>query len=430
MGRDWRDWYKVKEIQSKIYEKRTIKTHMQFSYKGLNATGETKQGTIDSINIDNAISILQKQGLILSEVNPVKEKKDMLSLEISFFNKVSTKDIVILSRQLATLFDAQVSALRIFRMLGEQAENPTLGKHLISIADDLQAGTSMSNAMGKHGDVFSLFYVNMVRAGEESGKLDDTFNYLADYLDRTYAVTSKAKNALVYPAFVMATFAGVMILMFTVIIPKIALMITDSGQPIPVYTKIVLNISGLLINYGLYVAIGVVIFCFLVWKYAHTVEGARHLSEIRLEIPYLGNLYRKLYLSRIADNLNTMILSGIPILRALEITADVVDNEIYRNILLDALDQVKGGVSLSNALMPYEKYIPGIMVQMVKVGEETGELGNILKTLAKFYEREVVNAVDTLVSLIEPIMIVSLGLGVGALLASVLVPIYNIASTG
>ena len=403
---------------------------MKYLYKALASDGTKTEGTIEAGNIDVAINQLQKQGLILSSVVPEGEKSNLLNIEISFFNKVSTKDIVILSRQLATLFDAQVSALRIFQLIGEQVENPTLQKRLLEVSDELKSGSSISNALAKHDDVFSDFYVNMVRAGEESGKLDETFNYLADYLDRTYEVTSKAKNALVYPSFVVATFFGVMVLMFTVIIPKIGVMIAESGQPIPVYTKVVLGISSLLVNYGIFVAIFFVFVGFGIWKYIGTAEGKRNMSKLKLDLPYLGNLYRKLYLSRIADNMNTMILSGIPMLRALEITSNVVDNDIYKAILDDALVQVKGGVSLSNALSQYEGYIPGIMIQMMKVGEETGELGNILKTLSKFYEREVVNAVNSMVSLIEPVMIVSLGLGVALLLASVLIPIYNIASTG
>lgn len=401
---------------------------MLYKYKAISQTGEQSNGSIEAVNVDVAISQIQKRGLVISEINAPEDNK-IMGESLSFFNHVSNKDIVILSRQMATLFQAQVSALRIFRLLASQIENPLLQKYLTDISDDLQGGSNISTALSKHPDAFSSFYVNMVRAGEESGKLDETFNYLADYLDRTYEVTSKAKNALIYPAFVIMTFIGVMVLMLTVIIPKISLMITESGQQVPFYTKIVLAISNVFVHYGIFLAVGVVIFGFIIWKYAKSDEGASVIDRFRLDVPYVGSLYRKLYLSRIADNLNTMIISGIPILRALEITASVVDNHIYKSILDKTLAEVKGGSSLSASFGQY-KDIPGIMVQMIKVGEETGELGAILKTLAKFYEREVVTAVDTLVGLIEPIMIVSLGLGVGILLAAVLMPIYNIASAG
>jgi type IV pilus assembly protein PilC len=343
-------------------------------------------------------------------------------------HRVSNKDVVMLSRQMATLFEAQVSALRIFRMLGSGVDNHTLQGYLLKIADDIQAGDSISNALAKYPKVFSSFYVNMVKSGEESGKLDETFTYLADYLDRTYEITSKAKNAFIYPTFVILVFIGVMVLMFTAIIPKIALMITESGQEIPIYTKIVLGISHIFVTYWLYILIAVVVTVVGSWKYASTENGARNIDEISLRIPVLGNMYQKLYLSRIADNLNTMITTGIPILRALDITSSVVDNYVYKDIINQTLVDVKGGSSLSNSFGQH-KEIPSIMTQMIKVGEESGELGTILKTLAKFYQREVIVAVDTLIGLIEPVMIVGLGLGVAVLLASVLMPIMNLASS-
>ncbi len=399
---------------------------MIFTYKAINKEGTPTQGTVEAFNVDVAIKQLQNSGLVITEIHSQDEKK-LETTVMAIFNRVSNKDVVIMSRQIATLFSAQVSALRVFRLLSGQTDNPVLAKYLNTIADDIQGGSSISIAISKFPDTFSNFYINMVKSGEESGKLDEVFNYLADYLDRTYEVTSKAKSALIYPAFVIFTFFAVMVLMLTVIIPKIALMITDSGQPIPIYTKIVLFASSLFVNYGIFLAFGAVIFGFFAWRYSRTEEGAEYIDNIKLEVPYVGDLYRKLYLSRIADNLNTMIISGIPILKALEITAAVVDNKLYSGILNDALIKVKEGTSLSNALAQH-KEIPNILTQMVKVGEETGELGKILKSLAAFYQREVTTAVDTLVGLIEPVMIVALGVGVGILLAAVLMPIYNIAS--
>jgi type IV pilus assembly protein PilC len=393
---------------------------MIFKYKAINKTGSPTEGTVEAFSVDIAIKQLQSNGLVIAEINSVDDTKKGFDLfNFSFLSKVSNKDIVILSRQIATLFSAQISALRVFRLLSAQVDNKLLSKYLSQVADDIQGGSSISMALAKYPDTFSGFYVNMVKSGEESGKLDEIFNYLADYLDRTYAVTSKAKSALIYPAFIIFTFIAVMILMLTVIIPKIALMITDSGQPVPIYTQVVLSISGFFVNYGIYLGIGVIVFGYMVWKYSETLEGAAYFDTLKLNVPYVGDLYRKLYLSRIADNLNTMIISGIPILKAIEITSSIVDNIMYRDILNDALQKVKEGTSLSNAFAQH-KEIPNILTQMVKVGEETGELGKILKSLSNFYQREVMTAVDTLVSLIEPVMIVSLGLGVGILLASIL----------
>jgi type IV pilus assembly protein PilC len=400
---------------------------MLFNYKAIDKAGDTKEGVIDAINRDVAISSLQKRDLIISSIVAQDDQQSFMK-RIPLFNRISNKEVVILSRQLATLFEAQVSALRIFKLMSAEIENDALRKSLTEIADDLQGGSSISKALAKHPNVFSTFYVNLVKAGEESGRLDETFNYLADYLDRTYEVSSKAKNALIYPAFVIATFIGVMILMFTVIIPKISSILTDSGQQLPIYTRIVLGVSGFFVHYGIFLLVAIVIGGFALWRFASTPQGQLSIGSFKLSVPYVGDLYKKLYLSRIADNMNTMIISGIPMLHALEITANVVGNEIYREILEQSLIAVKGGSSLSASLAQYPE-IPGIMVQMVKVGEETGQLGKILKTLANFYQREVINAVDTLVGLIEPVMIVVLGLGVGILLASVLMPIYNVAST-
>ncbi len=398
---------------------------MLFSYKAIDTQGEKKEGTVEAINIDIAINSIQKRGLIISSINPLEEtlgKRKLFST-----GRVSNKDIVILSRQLATLFDAQVSALRIFKLISAEVENDTLRKSLTEIADDLQGGSSISKALSKHPKIFSDFYVNMVKAGEETGKLNDTFNFLADYLDRNYEVISKARNALIYPAFVITVFIGVMVLMFTTIVPKIAQILIDSGQDLPIYTKIVISISDFLVGYGVFLFAGLIVGGYFAIKYVRTAEGAYAFDELKLGIPYVGDLYRKLYLSMIADNMHTMVLSGIPMLRAIEITGSVVGSPIYKRILSETMIAVKGGSSLSGSFSQYPE-IPGILVQMIKVGEETGELGSILKTMARFYQREVINAVDTLVDLIEPVMIVLLGLGVGVLLASVLLPIYNIAA--
>jgi len=399
---------------------------MLFKYKAIDKGGEEREGVIDALNADIAVNSLQERELIISLIEPAE--KDSILRKLPFFNRVAIKHVVIISRQLSTLFEAQVSALRVFRLLSAESEHPVLKKSLGEIADDLQEGSSISEALRKHPQVFSEFYVNMVKVGEESGKLDKVFVYLADYLDRTYALTSKTKHALVYPIFVIATFIGVMVLMFTVIIPQISPILLETGAELPIYTKVVLSLSGFFLKYGIFLLAAAIIIFFVSVKYFRTEKGRISMSNIKLGIPYVSNLFKKLYLTRIADNMNTMISSGVPMLQTIESTAAVVGNEVYRAILEEAVLEVKAGKSLSKAFSKYEE-IPSIMTQMIKVGEETGELGSILKTLAKFYEREVVTAVDTLVDMIQPAIIVFLGLGVGFLLAAVLMPIYNIAAT-
>jgi len=399
---------------------------MLFKYEAVDKEGSNKVGTIEALNKDVAISSLQRRGFTILGISSAKGEGGLFSKEITMFQRVTNKEVVILSRQVATLFEAQVPALKIFNLLASGSENPLLQSKLLEISKDLQSGSSISKALAKHTDTFSGFYINMVKSGEESGKLDETFMFLADYLDRNYELTSKAKSALIYPAFVISTFFAVMILMMTAVIPKISSILVESGQEIPSYTKVVIAISNILLNYGIFVVIFAVIGVFFVIRYSRQAAGKEVFARLKISLPYVGNLYKKLYLSRLADNMNTMLISGIPMLRAIEVTAGVVDNKIYENILLKVAESVKGGQTVSDSLAEY-KEIPQIMVQMMKVGEETGQLGNILKTLSNFYRREVTTAVDTLVDLIEPAMIVALGLGVGLLLASVLIPIYNVS---
>ncbi len=397
-----------------------------FEYKAVDQSGAIREGTIDAVNESIAISSLQRRGLTLQAIHE-QGTGSLLNKNLTIFERVKSKDIVMLARQIATLFEAQVSALRIFRLLSAESENPVLRARLTDVANDLQSGSNISDALAKHPKIFSKFFVSMVRTGEETGKLDKTFEYLADYIDRTYEVTAKAKNALIYPAFVIMTFIAVMILMLTTVIPRLSEILLETGQDIPVYTKIVLGLSSFLTNYFLLVIAGVAIGGFMLYRYYTTEEGKVRLSALRMSIPYVGSLYQKLFLSRLADNLSTMLASGIQMVRAVEITADVVDDAVYGEVLKKAALEIQGGRPASEVFDKYPEF-PGIIVAMMRIGEETGELGKILNTMAKFYRREVQNAVDTLVSMIEPLMIVTLAIGVGVLLASVLVPIYNISA--
>ncbi|MBX2866374.1 type II secretion system F family protein [Candidatus Kaiserbacteria bacterium] len=400
---------------------------MLFSYKATDANNVMREGTVDAQNLEAAIKTVSNRGYTVISVKPLNEKKSLLSLEINWFQHVKSKEIVILFRQISTLFEAQVSALRIFRLLADESENPLLQRTLTEISDDLQGGSSISRALAKHPDIFSPFAISMVKSGEESGTLDKTFSYLADYLDRMYEIVSKARNALIYPAFVISIFFIVMGLMLTFVIPRISVILTDSGQELPIYTKVVIGLSDFLRNYiGLIVVI-LAIIGVVVWQFQKTAAGKRLFDEFKLSFPYIGNLYQKLYLTRICDNLSTMLTSGVSMVQTLEVTSEVVDNEVFKDIVDSTLVDVKAGRSFADSISEYPE-IPGVLSQMSKVGEETGNLANILTTLAKFYRREVNNAVDTLIDLIEPAMIVMLGLGVGSLVAAVLIPIYNITA--
>jgi type IV pilus assembly protein PilC len=398
-----------------------------FKYTALDTEGNERQGTIDAVNMDIAIAALQRRGLVISGIDPA-ESASLFSKRISIFDRVTNADVVMLSRQITTLFEAQVSALRAFRLLAAEARTVSLGEKLTAIANDLQSGSSIAGALARHPDAFSAFYVNMVRAGEETGKLNETFSFLADYLDRNYEITQKARNALIYPAFIIGTFIVVMTLMMTLVVPRLADMLTSAGQQIPLYTRVIIGISTFFTQYFILIFILLVVGGAFLYRFGQTQRGKEVYSRARLDAPAIGNIYQKIFLSRISDNLSTMLKSGIQILRGLEITGSVVGDPVYEKILAEAAIDVKGGMPLSDAFRKHPE-IPGIVVAMVKIGEETGNMGNILETMARFYRREVNNAVDTLVGLIEPMMIVVLAVGVAILLASVLLPIYNIASS-
>jgi len=382
---------------------------------------------IDAISKASAWETLNRRGFTVTNLIEVSPGP-VLGKRLSFFERVKTYDVVLLSRELATLFAAQVSALRVFRLMAGEVENGTLRNALNDISNDVQGGSSISRALSRHPHIFSNFYVNMVRAGEEAGKLSESFVFLADHLERTYEVTMKARNAMIYPVFVIVTFIGVMILMLTTVIPQLSHIIEESGRAVPFYTRVVVSLSNFFVAYGILIFACVVGGVLLFWRWEKTPQGRMATNRFILGIPRLGMLLRKLYLSRISDNLNTMLSAAIPIVHAIEITRDVVGSPVYEESLTDVAESVKGGELISNALGKHKEF-PGIMVAMVRVGEEAGELGNILETLARFYRREVEAAVDTLVGLIEPILIVGLGIGVGILLAAVLIPIYSISAS-
>lgn len=403
---------------------------MLFNYVAIDNTNLQREGTVEAVTIDAAITAIQKRGYTVVSIDPVKEKgglSGILKVDFHFFKSVSNKEIVILSRQISTLFQAHVSPLRIFRLLSAEVENVQLKTAMNQIVEDLQGGASISRALANHPDIFSSFYINLVRAGEEAGSLEKSFSYLADYLDRSYETVTKARNALIYPAFVIVIFIAVMSLMLTMVIPSIASILIDSGQELPIYTKIVIGISDFMVNYIaiilLFVAVGGIFF----YNFIRTDAGKRTFDEFVLSIPYIGDLQKKLILTRICDNLSTMLERGVSMVQALEVTADVVDNMVYKDILKEVLFEVKGGRSFGDSISEFAE-MPGVLTQMSKVGEESGSLSEILGTLANFYRREVNNAIDTLIGLIEPAMIIFLGIGVGVLLVSVLMPIYNLTN--
>ena len=401
----------------------------QFNYKARTPEGEVREGVIDVVNADAATDSLQKSGLIIVSLQEVKKQRSGGSL-LRFFggNSVKARDLAIFSRQIATLFDARVPVIRALKTLVVEAQSPVLQETISDILDDVSGGSSLSLSMSKHPNVFSYFYVSMVRAGEESGKLQEVFSYLADYLERSYEIGGKIKNALIYPAFILGVFILVIVLMLVVVVPKLSSIFIETNTPVPFYTQIVMQSSAFLRSYGIFVLIVATGGGIFFLQYIRTPRGKELLDVIKLKVPVFGNLFQKFYLSRIADNLASLINSGVPIIRALQVTASVLDNKVYEEVILDATRSIKSGNTIGAALEQYEE-IPPLMTQMIRIGEDSGRLDFILNALARFYKRDVDNMVAGIVSLIEPALIVLLGGGVGILVASILIPLYSLSTS-
>ncbi len=395
-----------------------------FEYQAKTSAGEPRAGVIEAFSQEGALDFLHKEGLV---VTALAEKRAAL-WRFRIKGRVRQKDIVIFSRQLSTLFEAQIPVVEALRTLAAEQSRSTLSAAITQMMNDVSAGASLSQAMAKHPAIFSDFYINLIRSGEETGKLQEIFGYLADYLERSYAIASKARNSMIYPAFVFSAFLGVMVVMLVVVIPRLVSIFEETGQEVPFYTQIIIVLSRALQQWGIAILIVLIIGAVALWRWGLTRAGRRFFHRLQLNIPIIGELWRKLYVARMADNLRTMIAGGIPLLRALEITGDVVGNTVYKDAINEAIESVKGGGSIS-AVFARKKEIPGLVSQMIRIGESSGRLDFILGNIAKFYQRDVDGLLDNLVSLVEPALIIMLGAGVGIMVAAVLVPLYNLAGS-
>lgn len=398
-----------------------------FSYKARTKEGEIRSGIIETSSREAALDALQQNNLLVISVDEAK-KSPLLNWGLPVFGSANQKDIVIFSRQLATLFEARIPVVEALKTLISETEKPVLRQTIAQVLDDIAGGLAISQAMAKHPRVFSSFYVNLIRSGEESGKLQEVFTYLADYLERSYYLTTKARNATIYPAFVLVAFTGVLLVMLVVVVPKLLDIFEETGQEVPFYTQGIIYVSLLLRQWGLALLVLLVVGAIFVWRWSFTPTGKLFFHRMQINIPIVGQLYRKLYMARLTDNLKTLIAGGIPILRALSISGEVVDNVVYQRAVASAIESVRGGGTISAA---FEKTpeIPALVTQMVRIGETSGRLDFILGSIAKYYQREVDSMLENLVALIEPALIIFLGVGIGILVASIMVPLYNLVGS-
>lgn len=394
-----------------------------YNYQARTKKGGTQDGRIDAPNKRLAVDILQRHNLIVVALEEAKEIP-IYARRIKFFEKVKIKDIVIFSRQLTTLFEAEVPLITALQTVARQTDNRLFREKLFEISSDIEGGSPLSDALAKHSEIFSEFYVHMIRAGEASGKIDEVLSYLANHMEREYAVISRVKGAMIYPAFVVSGFVIAVAVMMIFVIPQLTGILEQSGQKLPLVTNIIISSSDFMRSYWhvlliLFVGGGV----FLA-RYIKTQGGKKVWDRAQLNLPIFGGILKKVYLFRFAESLATLVEGGLPITRALSISADVTGNSVYKKIINEAQDVVGGGGTIASALIAY-KEIPPLVTQMVSVGEQAGKLVAVLNNVARFYQREVDNAVDNITSLIEPILIVVMGLGVGILVAGVMLPIYN-----
>ena len=399
---------------------------MKFLYKARNKEGLIKGGMVVASDQSRAEQLLTENNLIIISL---EEQTDSILDKINpFGHNVTRKDLVLFSRQLSTLISARVPILQSLRILQDQITQ----KYLLSVIRDLIAsienGESLSLALSKHPNVFNDVYISLVKSGEASGSLDKSFSYLADQMEKDYELRAKVKGALTYPIFVAFTLVVVGILMFKLVLPKLTAVLEEQGGTLPTISVWLISFTRFFDKYWWVVLLVLGLALLLLKYYVSTVPGRYHWDKMKINLPIIGDIFQKIYLARFSRNLSTLVIGGIPIIKAMQIISDVISNVIYREIILEAVTKVSSGKSISESLSGYPEF-PNIVIQMIRIGEQTAELDTILDKTASFYEKEVDHKVAALTTLLEPIIMIVLGIGVGALVAGVLLPIYNLAST-
>jgi type IV pilus assembly protein PilC len=401
---------------------------MKLNYKARTKEGELQVGSIEAASREAAMNMLSGHDLFILSLTEEK-KSHWYDQILGFLNRVKQKDMMVFTQQFATLLDAQVPLGEALRTLQKQTRNVTLKETLFEVSSDIDAGLSLSQSLEKYSDVFSPFYVNMVRSAEVTGRMEQTMTFLADYIEKEVDITSKVYNALLYPAIMVVLFIIVAAIMATVVLPQIEPIFTQAGVPIPLFTQIIISSSNLLENWWYVIIIAIVALAGFIADYMRTDEGKVVIDEIILRIPVVNSLLKRMYVSRFAESVSILTKGGIPIAQSLEISGQTIGSVIYRDALHRIAEDVRRGELLSQSLAKNEEYFPPLVSQMVAVGESTGRLDDLLEKIASFYTREVDGVVANLVELIQPALMVVIGLLVAALFASILVPIYNLLHT-
>ncbi len=394
-----------------------------YRYKAKDSQNAIKEGVIEATNEQIASSSLKEQGLLVVSMNIEKTG----GLNIAILNRVKEKDVVIFSRQFAVMISASIPVVQALKVLVGQTENIKLQGIVSEIAEEVNAGSRLSDALSKRNKIFSTFYVSVIRAGETSGKLDEVLNYLADEMEKDYDLMHKIKGAMIYPIFVIVGMVAVGAVMMIWVVPKLTAVIAESGGDLPVATKILIATSNFLAAYWWLLIILIVGIIGGIKYYIKLPAGRYQFDYIRIKIPIFGPLIQKIALVRFTRSMQTLIVGGVPVASGLQIAADVVDNAVYRDLILEAKKGVEGGSTISSIFLEHDE-IPSMVSQMFAVGEKTGKLDLVLRRITDFYSREVSNVVANLVTLIEPVIMVIMGIAVGIMVAAIIMPMYNMAS--
>lgn len=396
-----------------------------FKYKAKNRDNKNKAGTIITIDENSAVKSLNRKGL---DVYSLIESSGDLEFKINtFLNPVKIKDLIVFSRQFSIMITSNVPIVEALSVIVEQTSNAKFKVILSQVAYDVDNGSFLSDAFKKHPKVFSEFFCNVVKAGETSGKLDNILEYLSDEIEKDYDLTKKFKGALIYPAFIMIGLTGVGVVFMFFVLPELTKILEETGATLPLPTRIVIAVAHVLTTYYVYIIIAIIGIIFGLRSFFKTNTGKRARDSFYVKMPILGGIFQLIYLVRFCRSLGTLLKGGVPLTKSLEIVGDIVRNSVYRDILIETVDNINEGGSIVSALEK-SKYVPKMIPEMMSVGERSGRLDEVLEETAKFYDKEVSSKLTNLNAIIEPVIMVIMGLGVGIMVAAVILPMYNVAS--
>ncbi len=398
-----------------------------YLYKARDHEGVVKTGEISANNEDNAADLLREHDLILIRLSEKKQHAVDVNEMTARFRRISMKDRVVFTRQLGTMVKSGLPIVQALHILSDQTGNKRFATVIADVSAGIEGGANLSTALAKHPKLFDRVYINLIKSGEASGHLDDILDRLATQQEKSYALARKVRGAMMYPAFVIVAMIAATVLMMVVVIPPLKTIFTDAGAKLPLPTRMLIGMSDLLRNYWYAFIIATVAAVFGLRKVLQSESGSQAWDRIKLRLPIFGNLFRKIYVSRFTRTLASLVGGGVPILQALDIVAESIGNTVYEKALRDAAKEVEAGNPLSQPIRQNPIW-PSMVPQMIGVGEQTGKMDQVLFKLADFFEDEVDNIVKNLSTLMEPLLMIVMGVGVGGLLVAIMMPIYNLGS--